>query len=231
MAAVHFGESGWRCKVSNKPHIVTPTDKSLPNQEDRALALQIQKLQEVDHLPELRKQAEQYRNALLALTTLVSAAWVVGGVTKATDLTPDRRLMVGWLLVAAFTLLVAGSVISIRAAYGGLRRPTVVTTDLLRIEKHKEYRETHRAIRISRYAIVIAVILLGFAIGTAFFNPKPLDAPLVKAVLRTATICGTLSGEDSSHIRIETISDSGEKVTRSFSYSDLKALRPVTQCP
>jgi len=217
--------------VTDKPRIVAPTEKPLPSQEDKALALEIQKLQEVDALPDLRKQAEQYRNALLALTTLVSAAWVISGVTKATDLTPTRRLLTGWILVVAFSLLVAGSVVAIRAAYGGLKQPTIVTVALLRHARNKEYRQTLQAIRASRFAIVAAVILLGCAIGIAFFNPKPFNAPLVQAVLRTTTICGTLSGADSSHIRIETVSDSGETVTQSISYSDLKGLRPVSQCP
>ena len=218
--------------MPNQPRIVPPTEKSLPSQRDKDLAREIQRRQRVNPIVDLRKRAEQYRTALLALTTLTSAAWIVGGVTKATDLTPTRRLIVGWFLAIAFLLLLIGSVVSMRAAYGPLRpQVVVVTNEQMAAEKSKEVKDTLRAIAASRLAIVMAVALLGLAIGIAFFNPKPLDAPLVKAVLRTATICGTLSGADSSHIRVETVNDSGEKVTQNISYPDLKGLRAVTQCP
>jgi len=202
----------------------------LPTRADRALAVEIQSLQEADPLPELRKQAEAYRNALLALTTIVTAAWIVSGVTTAKDLTPDRRLIVGSCLGVAFVLLLVGSVWSMRAAFGSLK-PKVLTTTALLAERRREYEATLRAVRVGRVAIIVAVLLMGSALATAFFNPTALTKPIVQVVHGDSTACGTLVGATSEHVTLETVADSGDKQTLRVKFSSLAALRPVSECP
>lgn len=208
---------------------VTPANVA-PTPTDRAAAAEAQQVQTTDPLPEIRKQAEQYRNALLALTTLVSAAWVVTGATAAGDLTPGRRIVVGTCLGTAFSLLIIGSVASMSAAYGSLKGVTLLTSKSMQEFRANECKRTLRVTRLSRVVIVLAVILLGAAVATAFFNPKPLTSPLIKISTKDAMICGTLKGGNAQTINVETISDSGQDVTNQISLSDLLAMRPVAEC-
>lgn len=211
------------------PKIVAPETTALPQRADKTLALELNRSQMHDPLPELRKRAEQYRNALVALTTLVTATWVVSGVTKAEDLTPVRRDVTGACLAIALLLLLVGSVLGMRAAYGSLK-PTFVTTSEFGLAMEKEAVQTLFALRVGRATIVAAVVLMGIAVGTAFFNPKAASPPLVKATYRGGTVCGTLTGGDHSGLLIETVSDTGRQVHRTVPYSDLTAVRPVSQC-
>jgi hypothetical protein len=112
----------WWKVLLGRPGVPEPQDRNSPplSSEDSARWAEIAEAMKFDQLARVRGLAEQWRTGLIALTALVGVASLVRGPQTAKELPAGARTGVGVLLVVAFLLLLAGSVLSMLAAYGPL---------------------------------------------------------------------------------------------------------------
>jgi peptidoglycan/LPS O-acetylase OafA/YrhL len=200
---------------------------------DKALALRAQQVADPEaQLTAMRGIAQNWRNALLGLTTIVGTIGLLGGASSASDLTPGRRLLVLVLFIATFACLVIGSLTAANAAFGELskgRTRGLLTGEQLRDYLVQEIDSVRNYLRWSRRLVIAGVVGLSLIAITVYSNPAQA-APLVQVRDRKRQLCGTLLGAGTEGIRIETTDEAGRKKTETVSLASLQALRPVGGC-
>jgi hypothetical protein len=144
-----------------------PADPS----EDHALSLAV-RAYTADELREVRETAANWRTALAAMLTLVTAVSVIRGRDTIVDLVPGARVLVGVLLLLAVVAACVGAFLASRSAFGLPKEEQAVRsiTDLVAAERAR----VHRAVRDLRAAIVLTFVTLALivaSVGVVWYGP------------------------------------------------------------
>ncbi|MFR0356061.1 hypothetical protein [Streptomyces sediminimaris] len=140
----------------------------------------------------LRKQAEGWRNGLLGLTALVTVVTVLKGRDDLSQLPSSWRLLATSSLGGAFLLLVAGSLLAVRASFGRPGEQLLLGGSSLRRWTRTEIIRVRRALHLSAVAFTGGVLLVAAALGIAWAHTEDPAADLVRVSTAAGTYCGEL---------------------------------------
>ncbi|WAZ23019.1 DUF3806 domain-containing protein [Streptomyces cinnabarinus] len=162
---------------------------------------------EFTRLPELRRQAEGWRNGLTGLTALLAVLVLLKGRDNLGDLPGSARATATGLLMTAFVLLVTGSLLAARAAHGSLEREVLLGGQALRRWTEQEVARVTRALAWARLSCILGVILVVGALMVAWVTTR--DSGTQPVVVRTNTdvVCGELILADRHHVEISSETD------------------------
>lgn len=147
---------------------------------------------EFSQLDQLRKQAEGWRNGLVGLTALVTVLAVLKGRDDLTQLPAPWQTVATALLGAAFLLLLAGSLLAVRASFGRPGEQILLGGQALRKWTSDEIRRVRRTIYLSAFGFAIGMALVAAALGISWTHSEEPAADLVKVTTSTGTYCGEL---------------------------------------
>jgi hypothetical protein len=148
---------------------------------------------EFDQLAGARKQAEGWRTGLTGLTALLAAVTIIKGPQSLSELDTWARWVVVGLLLAAFVLLVIGSLVATRAASGDPGDEIFLDGDALRDWMYREAKSVGGDIRLARAAMVVGLSALALATGLTWMGPRATPArTLVTVEVNGVRACGTL---------------------------------------
>ncbi|WP_172387411.1 DUF3806 domain-containing protein [Streptomyces sp. MNP-20] len=162
---------------------------------------------EFTRLPELRGQAEGWRNGLTGLTALLAVLLLLKGRDNLDDLPDSARATATGLLMTAFVLLVTGSLLAARAAHGAPEREILLGGQALRRWTEQEVARVTRALAWAYLSYVFGVILVVGALMVAWVTTR--DSGTQPVVVRTNTdvVCGELIQADRHHVEISSETD------------------------
>ncbi|MEU5268054.1 hypothetical protein AB0G77_05770 [Streptomyces hygroscopicus] len=147
---------------------------------------------EFTRLPELRRQAEGWRTGLTGLTSLLAVLLLLKGRDNLNDLPGWARGTAVGLLVAAFLLLITGSLLAARAAHGAPEREILLGGQTLRRWTEREVDRVRRALAWAFLCCVLGMISVVGALLVAWVTTGASAAPLVDVKTGTGTVCGEL---------------------------------------
>ncbi|MEH0582020.1 MULTISPECIES: hypothetical protein [Streptomyces] len=178
-------------------------------QSDRRWA-QLARELEFHQLPELRRQAEGWRAGLTGLTALVAVLVTLKGRDDLNQVPATARETAGALVGLAFLLLVAGSVLAVRAAHGSPGEQVLLAGQALRAWTRREIARVTRSLRWAAVCCVCGVALVTAAVVVVWTTTEAQPDHLVRVVTTSGERCGELlgSGPDGVVLRTE-----GEKRT------------------
>lgn len=162
---------------------------------------------EFTRLPEVRRQAEGWRTGLTGLTALLAVLVLLKGRDNLGDLPDGARTTATGLLITAFVLLVAGSLLAARAAHGAPEREIILGGQALRRWTEREVARATRALAWAYLCCVLGVILVVGALVVAWVTTG--DSGMQPVVVRTNTdvLCGELIVADEHHVEISSETD------------------------
>ncbi|MFE6195924.1 hypothetical protein [Streptomyces sp. NPDC057838] len=139
--------------------------------EDHALSEAVS-ARTAEELRAVREVAANWRTALAAMLTLVTAVSVIRGRDSIVGLAQGARVLVGVLLLLAIITASVGAFLSSRSAFGlPKEEPTGRRlTDLVAAERAR----LHRAVRDLRVAIVLTFVTLALivaSVGVVWYGP------------------------------------------------------------
>jgi Na+-transporting methylmalonyl-CoA/oxaloacetate decarboxylase gamma subunit len=139
--------------------------------EDHALSEAV-RARTAEELRAVREVASNWRTALAAMLTLVTAVSVVRGRDSIAGLTQGARVLVGVLLLLAVVTACVGAFLSSRSAFGIPKEEQAVQrlTDLVAAERAR----VHRAVRDLRVAIALTFVTLALivaSVGVVWYGP------------------------------------------------------------
>ncbi|WMD03063.1 hypothetical protein [Streptomyces sp. FXY-T5] len=177
-------------------------------------------------LPEVRRQAEGWRTGLTGLTALLAVLVLLKGRDNLDDLPDGARATATGLLMTAFVLLVAGSLLAARAAHGAPEREILLGGQALRRWTEREVARATRALAWAYLFCVLGVILVVGALGVAWVTTS--DSGIQPVVVRTSTdvLCGELIVADRHHVEISSETDG--KV--SLPWTAVMSVKPGMNC-
>lgn len=175
-----------------------------------------------------RKQAEGWRTGLAGLTTLLGAVLIVKGRDTITTLTPGFRWGVVLLLGTGLALLVAATLLAVRATSGRPGQDILLSGESLRSWTQAEVKRIAVVIRWAAWLATIAVGCLAVAIGGTWLGPeaKP-DSPLMDVRHSGGHACGELTGADRGNL---TIADKAAHRPVTIPLATVITMRPVGSC-
>ncbi|MDQ0936887.1 hypothetical protein [Streptomyces turgidiscabies] len=147
---------------------------------------------EFTQLDRLRKQAEGWRNGLIGLTALVAILAVLKGRDDLTKLPSPWQTVAISMLGTAFLLLVAGSLLAVRASFGKPAERTYLAGQALRAWTRTETDRVHLALHLSTVAFILGMCLVAGALGVSWTHTEDPAADLVKVSTSTGEFCGQL---------------------------------------
>ncbi|MEX0168262.1 hypothetical protein [Streptomyces sp. LMG1-1-1.1] len=183
---------------------------------------------EFTRLPELRRQAEGWRTGLTGLTTLLAVLVLLKGRDNLADLPVWARTTASGLLVSAFVLLVAGSLLAVRAAHGVPGSEILLGGQALRRWTEQEVSRVTRALARASVCCVLGVVLVVGAVVVAWVTTGGggAPAPVVEVLTRTGVTCGELVAADAREVSVRTSSGGVVAVPQAAVVS----LRPARAC-
>ncbi|MCQ4209770.1 hypothetical protein [Streptomyces longispororuber] len=186
--------------------------------------------QEFQQLPELQRRAEGWRNGLTGLATLLAVLVTLKGRDDLAQLPERARYFASGLVAAAFLLLVAGSVLAVRAAHGRPGSRVLLAGQALRRWTEGEIVRVTRAVRWASVCCVAGIALAAAGVTLAWFTTESAPDALVRVTTTTGEQCGEFlgAGRDGVRLRIEEDGGKEEKVT--LGTAVVVAITPVGQC-
>ncbi|MFE0535540.1 hypothetical protein ACFW20_16105 [Streptomyces nigra] len=174
-------------------------------QSDRRWARLAQEL-EFTQLPELRRQAEGWRNGLAGLTALLAVLVTLKGRDDLAQIPPAAQHAVGVLVGLAFLLLLVGSVFAVRAAHGSPGDRVLVAGQALRDWTRREITRVTRSLGVAAVCCVSGVALVAVAVVVVWVTSDSPPEHLVRVVTTSGERCGEFlgSGPDGVVLRTET---------------------------
>ncbi|MYT39187.1 hypothetical protein GTY40_04830 [Streptomyces sp. SID8359] len=157
---------------------------------------------EFTRLPELRRQAEGWRTGLTGLTALLAVLVLLKGRDNLGDLPEAARAVATGLLIAAFALLVMGSLLAARAAHGAPEREILLGGQALRRWTGQEVARTTRALAWAYLFCVLGVILVVGALVVAWLTTQDSGPQPVVVRTNTGVLCGELVQADQHHVEM-----------------------------
>ncbi|WP_369357497.1 hypothetical protein [Streptomyces sp. cg2] len=181
---------------------------------------------EFTRLPELRKQAEGWRTGLTGLTALLAVLMLLKGRDNLADLPDAARAIATGLLVTAFLLLTAGSLLAVRAAHGTPEREILLGGQALRRWTEQEVARVTRALAWASLCCVLGVILVVGALVVAWVTTEHSDKRPVVVSTGTSVVCGELILADQQHVEIS--SEMSGRV--SLPWTAIVSVKPGKSC-
>ncbi|MFF8998200.1 hypothetical protein [Streptomyces achromogenes] len=157
---------------------------------------------EFTRLPELRRQAEGWRTGLTGMTALFAVLVLLKGRDDLSDLSEAARATATGLLFAAFVLLVAGSLLAVRAAHGTVEGEILLGGQALRRWTEREAARVTRALVRARLCCVLGVVLVVGALLVAWVTTPGSGGRPVIVKTGTDVMCGDLVRADRHHVEI-----------------------------
>ncbi|MFB6905731.1 hypothetical protein ACIRP4_21860 [Streptomyces bacillaris] len=181
---------------------------------------------EFTRLPELRRQAEGWRTGLTGLTALLAVLVLLKGRDNLADLSEAARAVATGLLIAAFALLVMGSLLAARAAHGAPEREILLGGQALRRWTGQEVARVTRALAWAYLFCVLGVILVVGALVVAWLTTQDSGAQPVVVRTNTSVLCGELIQADQHHVEMRL--DGDGKV--SLPWTAVVSVKPGKTC-
>ncbi|WP_030620759.1 hypothetical protein [Streptomyces achromogenes] len=181
---------------------------------------------EFTRLPELRRQAEGWRTGLTGLTALFAVLVLLKGRDDLSDLSEAARATATGLLFTAFVLLVAGSLLAVRAAHGTVEREILLGGQALRRWTEREVTRVTRALVRARLCCVLGVVLVVGALLVAWVTTPGSGGRPVIVKTGTGVVCGDLIRADRHHVEIR----SGTNGEVSLPWTAIASLEPGAAC-
>ncbi|WP_298462590.1 hypothetical protein [uncultured Cellulomonas sp.] len=175
----------------------------------------------------LRQHAANWRNGLVGLVGLITGAGLIKGRESIVGIVPGGQVAVGTLLLAAVVAGVAGTLLSLRAAYGFPRSREVDAT--WRDVRRNQHARARAAARDLRAAVVLAVVTLALLVGAVAVTWYAPRAPLAFVEVTDddgVVTCGTLQGAGDGAVVLAV-----HGAERRISVQDVGALRLRSDCP
>ncbi|MFI1824971.1 hypothetical protein ACH41E_00760 [Streptomyces sp. NPDC020412] len=181
---------------------------------------------EFTRLPELRRQAEGWRTSLTGLTALLAVLVLLKGRDNLGDLPAAARTIATGLLIAAFVLLVTGSLLAARAAHGSPERKILLGGQALRRWTEQEVARVTRALAWAYLLCVLGVILVVGALAVAWLTTPESGAKPIVVRTDTDVLCGELIRADQHQVEINSKTDG--KV--SLPWTAVVSMKPGKTC-
>jgi hypothetical protein len=174
-----------------------------------------------------RKQAEVWRAGLAALTTLLTAVFVLKGRDNVSDLAePYQGIVVGLLGLALILLLLATLWIS-RALAGPPGEEILLTGEGLERWTKDEVKKISTALRWAPPLAAVGVLVVAGAIAVTWLAPAQDGNPLVRVTESTGRqSCGQLIGVGDHQLIVRPTA--GPVL---IPLSAVTAVTPMTACP
>ncbi|MBL1107526.1 hypothetical protein JK361_23495 [Streptomyces sp. 5-8] len=180
----------------------------MSTQADRRWA-QLARELEFTQLPELRRQAEGWRNGLAGLTALLTVLVTLKGRDDLAQLPHVARLAASAALGTAFLLFVTGSVLAVRAAHGHPGDRVLLAGQSLRRWTEQEIVRVGRALRYASLCSGTGLVLVAGAVVLAWATTEPPPDHLVRVTTTTGERCGQFVGAGRDGIVLKTERDGG----------------------
>lgn len=184
---------------------------------------------EFTQLPELRRQAEGWRGGLTGLTALLAVLTVVKGNDSLANVPDTARYTAIALASGAFCVLVAGTLLAVRAAHGRPGAEIVLGGQSLRRWTGAETARVVRALRRAAVCCVAGLALSAAAVGVVWATTEAPSPHLVRVTTPTADLCGELVKAGPDGIVVRTGRGDVRK-PHTVPLRDLKAVAPVAAC-
>ncbi|MEV7501636.1 hypothetical protein [Streptomyces sp. NPDC093018] len=182
---------------------------------------------EFTRIPELRRQAEGWRNGLAGLTTLLAVLGVLKGQDSVTELPSWARDTATALLLSAFLSLTAGALLAARAAHGVPGGEILLGGQSLRRWSAQEVSRITRALGWAFICCVSGVALVVSAFVLVWATTGAASTHLTE--VRTTDkrmVCGELVGADRQQVSIRTKASGTVHVRQ----ATVVSLRPARSC-
>lgn len=176
-------------------------------------------------LAAVRAVAEQWRNGLAALTTLLSAASLFASPSLASHLTGWPRLAVGILALLGLLALLYGTWSAMNAAFGMPGNEDYITGPRLQKWEHDQAKAAVARLRMARLGFIAGLTFTIAAAATAFAAPTANSA-LIRAETVTDSYCGQLSTSTGKTIAIT----GADGTVHIIPLTTLRALQPASSC-
>lgn len=184
---------------------------------------------EFTQLTRLRAQAEGWRNGLTGLTGLIVIVTVLKGRDDLGALPSGPRAVAVGLLGGALLLLVAGSLLAVRASFGTPGGRVLLAGRALREWTGKEVVRVRRAVILSAVAFVLGVGLVASALGVAWTTTEDAPGNLVTVTTASFTVCGELASYRPPTVTVWRVS--GETRTPTvIRVADIRRMVPAASC-
>ncbi|WP_430501280.1 hypothetical protein ACQRWP_06750 [Micromonospora trifolii] len=203
-------------------------EPDLPSSDDLRWARLARELPFAE-LDAVRRQAEQWRNAIGGLTALLGFAALVRGRNDLTTIPPGWRIATATVLAAAFFMLLGGFAL---AAYASFGRPGVVVRAngaSFRRWSADRARQIGRLVPVAVLCAALGVVLTAVAVGLTWFAPA--NEPDRRYAVRSASgeACGDLVGVENGRL-VLLIELGGRKVPWSSPLPDVSRMDRVVNC-
>jgi hypothetical protein len=185
---------------------------------------EVEKLNETE-LTRVQTAADKWKTGLAGLIGLVATVIVVKGRESFTDLSNARQDLIMGLIAGAFLAAVWAALLAMRAAYGPLKRRSLMGTTLDEI-RNVEVGSALRNLRLARGLSVFAALALASAVGVTWTGKKATPGLISVTKNDDTVVCGTLKTADVSMILIETQAGVSEPVP----LVDTKTVNFVLEC-
>jgi hypothetical protein len=202
---------------------------ALPTEDDLRWARLARQLP-FEELDAVRKQAEQWRNAIGGATALLGFAALVRGRNDLTAVPSGWRIAIGLILGAAFVALFAAFVVAAYASFGrpGLR--VRVNGAAYRRWSTARAREIGRLVPVAAAAAGLGVVLTAAGVGLTWVAPAASEPASRFAVVSTGgKACGDLAGIENGRVVLLT-SVAGRPVPWSAPLTDVQRMDKVVKC-
>lgn len=201
---------------------VPSTEAALHDEEEFNQAAETQ-------LSNTRKTAENWKNGLAGLLTLVATVLFIKGKSAVDEFTPGWRIVVGIVLLSALAVAVWGTWLSLRAAYGTpkvVRAADVAAQGGLTGWRLDQTQSAIDDLTLARALAVVAACLVAVVIALSWWTRKAPPA-YVNITKGSKTYCGELTRLDKGtlDLRIDA------KHTMTISVRDVRSLKLVSSCP
>lgn len=187
---------------------------------------------ELDQVERLHKHAEQWRNGLTGLTGLTALFAVVAiakGRASFSDLTDTGRIWAIALLALAFVLLVAGSLLAMRASFGHPKEIDL-SVEALQEWDARESDSVQHYLLAAKIVFLAGVVSIAAATGITWINARASPPAFVYVRLtEMSVVCGALKAGTGSALVVE---PSDKKLeAREIPVGQVQTLEVVASCP
>jgi hypothetical protein len=191
-----------------------------------------QRAQEIQftQLDQMREHAEKWRNGMIALTALFATISIVKGTEQLNNLTHLGKLIVVWLFGSAFLLLLTGSLLAMRAAFG-IPGTMLLSGENLEAWEQEETRKSSLSLSIGRIIFLIGVLCIAVAVAITWINSGPQAKTRVAVKTNTGRlVCGELASGSSQGIIISAQNVFGG-TEEHLGFTEIVAMKMVRNCP
>ncbi|MHA5051353.1 hypothetical protein [Streptomyces sp. SD15] len=158
-----------------------------------------------EELDAVRRQAEQWRNAIGGATALFGIAALVRGRNDLTTVPAGWRTATALVLGAAFLALLVAFAVAAYASFGrpGVRVRVQVNGAAYRRWSAARARQIGRLVPIAAASAGLGVVLTAVAVGLTWFAPAAAERPQQYAVRSTGgDVCGELVGVENGQLML-----------------------------